>query len=79
MAKDKKREIKRDVESYKRHEGLARVGKSGRSEFIGSKGPKLVRTRAANAKKAITKCARGEQNCEMMRNDEKCLIPLKEI
>ena len=21
----------------------------------------------------------GEQNCEMMRNDEKCLIPLKEI
>ena len=61
-AKDKKTkekvERKRDVESYKRHEGLARVGKSGRSEFIGSKGPKLVRTRAANAKKAITKCAR---------------------
>ena len=55
------------------------MGKSGRSEFIGSKGPKLVRTRAANAKKAITKCARGEQNYEMMRNDEKCLIPLKEI
>ena len=56
--KTKKRERKRDVESYKRHEGLAGVGKSGRSEFIGSKGPKLVRTRAANAKKAITKCAR---------------------
>ena len=67
--KDKKKvERKRDVESYKRHEGLAGVGKSGRSEFIGSKGPKLVRTRAANAKKAITKCARGETK---LRNDEK--------